>query len=240
MLVAKPAGLFTQAAPGVPSLEEQLVEQLRARDQHPGRPFVGLPHRLDRATSGVLLIARNQRALARFGQQFQSRKVIKYYVAIVEGTLAPGVHVWDDYLRKVADQPRAEVVAAETVGAKLAQLRIEALASDEERTLALIQLLTGRMHQIRLQAAHRGHPIVGDRLYGSTNIITNQSTALSDVTERREEPHALHAFRLGFHHPQTAVAMSVEAPLPQFWNSEFPPPLLDRLPRLLEQAQLVR
>lgn len=197
LLVNKPAALFSQAPPGIDSLQARLIAQLKARDQHPGEPFVGLPHRLDRGTSGIMLIARNQRALKRFGQQFQSRKVIKHYLAVVEGVLAsasaacghqsdgsaaqerqrsatlPATQRWEDYVRKIPDLPRAEVVSSDAEGAKLAIALVDCLcrvAADGVATQSLlkVQLETGRMHQIRVQAAARGLPVVGDASYGAT------------------------------------------------------------------------
>ncbi len=230
LLVNKPAGLFTQAAPGVPSLELQLAAQLKLRDQHPGNPFIGLPHRLDRATSGILLVARNKRALTRFGQQFQSRKVDKFYLTVLVGELPEGISDWHDSMRKIQDSPEAEIVEADVEQAKRAELRIEPLATADGRTLALVQLLTGRMHQIRLQASHRGWPIVGDRLYG-TQTLTE--------TELRELPHALHAYRLRFRHPQTATAVSYRASLPAGWSEFFAPQVLEQLDALVERSLLL-
>ncbi len=241
ILVNKPAGLFTQAAPGVPSLELQLAAQLKQRDSHPGNPFVGLPHRLDRATSGILLVARNKRALAKFGEQFQSRKVDKYYVAVVQGEMPPGIHAWDDYMRKIIDQPQAEIATASDEHAKLAQLRIEPLEVVGGRSLVLVQLLTGRMHQIRLQAAHRGWPIVGDRLYGlpsASEVILGDAVS-EGVLETRELPHALHAYRLRFRHPQTAVPVSYCAPIPAAWSRFFPGELLEALSERVEGSELL-
>lgn len=242
MLVDKPAGLFTQAAPGVPSLELQLAAQLKQRDNHPGNPFVGLPHRLDRATSGILLLARNKRALAKFGQQFQSRKVDKYYVGVVQGEMPPGIQAWNDYMRKIEDQPRAEIVAADDALAKLAQLRIEPLAVAQGRSLVLVQLLTGRMHQIRLQVAQRGWPIIGDGMYGSAGEAPTSDTIAKEDTpgDTRQLPHALHAYRLRFRHPQTAVAVSYGAPLPAAWSSFFPSEQLEAVGERVDCSELLR
>jgi 23S rRNA pseudouridine1911/1915/1917 synthase len=216
LLVNKPAGLFTQAAPGVPSLELLLAQQLKARDQHPGNPFVGLPHRLDRATSGIMLIARNRRALAKFGEQFHSRKINKFYLAVLEGELPPATQLWEDFVRKIPDCPKAEIVPADAEHAKRAEMRIKAIASRSGRTLALVQLLTGRMHQIRIQAAHRGYPLVDDALYGNGILPTVKSEGELDAI--REQPHALHALRLEFRHPQTAKAMVATAMPPGYWE----------------------
>lgn len=205
LLVNKPAALFSQAPAGVDSLQSRLIRQLKTRDQHPGEPFVGLPHRLDRGTSGIMLIARNQRALKRFGQQFQSRKVIKHYLAVVEGVLVSADAVsgleghadgsqdrrrsfepqsqqrWDDYVRKIPGLPQAEIATSDAEGAKLAVARVECLHCVSGQSLLRIQLETGRMHQIRIQAASRGLPVVGDAAYGA-KLPWSYSPALPQAT----------------------------------------------------------
>lgn len=242
MVLDKPVGLFTQAAAGVDSVQTRLTEQIKRRDQHAGVPFVGLPHRLDRGTSGVILIARNQRALSRFGDQFQSRKIGKYYLAAVVGELPTepeNAHPenvpieWSDYIRKVPDQPIAEICDATTEGAKLAQLTVQPLATAGGVTLLLIKLHTGRMHQIRIQAASRGLRILGDLTYGGPEFFDIQDEV--DV-ETNGEPAggdgdlasmALHALRLEIRHPQTAKPMAFTASPPATWEN---------LPRVLRVA----
>lgn len=245
MLVDKPAGIFSQAAPGISSLEVVLSAQLKARDNHTGRPFIGLPHRLDRGTSGVMLIARNQRALSRFGQQFQSRKIGKFYLAILDGASADDEFevppYWSDYIRKVPNEPRAEVVGKGDSGAKEARLSIEVLQRVGTKLLALIQLDTGRMHQIRVQAASRGLAVVGDPIYGtscgsllskpqsqadsdsasdsSSRNSTSDNGAGNDSSFTSARPIALHALRLEYRHPQNAKRLSCTAPVPDFWNA---------------------
>lgn len=213
LLINKPSGLFSQSAPGIDNVQELLVSQLAARDNHSGRPFIGLPHRLDRGTSGVMLLARNQRALKHFGEQFHSRKVAKYYLAVVEGQLPSGCQLLEDYLRKVPDKPLAEIVTADSEGARLAQMRVETLLNRDHRALALVELLTGRMHQIRLQLGRRGWPVVGDATYGST-----QPFGPTDP-EGRRQCLALHSWRLEFRHPQTAKYCACTAPIPDTWKA---------------------
>jgi 23S rRNA pseudouridine1911/1915/1917 synthase len=230
LLVNKPAGLLTQAVPGVDSLQTTLVEQLKIRDQHAGKPFVGMPHRLDRATSGVLLIARNQRALSRFGSQFQNRLVQKFYVAWVEGRWDFPKAPWKDYIRKIDGQALAEIVPEGTEGGRLAEMEVRSIASDEGHHLLLVRLMTGRMHQIRLQLASRGLPIIGDRQYGSRyQFVPEKSNEFrlgidKESTEVcREAPHGLHALRLEFRHPKTAIFMAESAPFPDYWESASQP-----------------
>lgn len=224
MVIDKPVGLFTQAAPGVESVHTRLTAQIKVRDEYTGTPFIGLPHRLDRGTSGVLLIAKNQRALSRFGDQFHSRKIGKYYFAAVVGELPAGTVDWSDYVRKVTDQPIAEICEAEAEGAKLAQLSARSLASAGGVSLLLIKLHTGRMHQIRIQAASRGLKILGDTTYGGPEFF--------DIDDEGEEDSelasmALHALRLEIRHPQTAKQMAFTAAPPASWVN---------LPRELQTA----
>lgn len=229
LVVNKPAGLLTQAVPGIESLQVRLVEQIRVRDQHAGRPFVGLPHRLDRGTSGALLIARNQRALKRLGAQFHHRHVHKFYVALVEGCFLGPSQIWRDSLRKIENQAQAEIVPSESPGAKLAELQIRPVVCVDNQSLVLIRLMTGRMHQIRLQLSSRGFPILGDALYGSVNEFGEGMF------------HALHALRLEFRHPTSAIPISATAPFPSNW-SLAPSEILaacDRLCGLSRQASSV-
>jgi len=239
MLLDKPAGLFTQAAPGIESVQTRLSEQIKRRDQHSGVPFVGLPHRLDRGTSGVILIALNQRALSRFGEQFHSRKIGKYYLAAVVGqfptdpTNEPATkhYEWSDYVRKVTDRPLAEICDAAAEGAKLAQLTAEPLASASGVTLLLIKLHTGRMHQIRIQAASRGMRILGDLAYGGPEFFDIQDEVEAEAIDESGDGDlasmALHALRLEIRHPQTAKQMAFTASPPAIW---------DNLPRELRVA----
>ena len=224
MVIDKPVGLFTQAAPGIESVHTRLTSQLKVRDQHTGTPFIGLPHRLDRGTSGVLLIAKNQRALSRFGDQFHSRKIGKYYFAAVVGELQAEPVEWSDYIRKVTDQPIAEICDESAEGAKLAQLTARSLATAGGVSLLLIKLHTGRMHQIRIQAASRGLKILGDTTYGGPDFFD-----IDDDLEGDAElaSMALHALRLEIRHPQTAKQMAFTA---------APPPSWTNLPRELQTA----
>ncbi len=216
LLVNKPAALFSQAAGEIESLQRALTQQLKARDNHVGQPFVGLPHRLDRGTSGIMLIARNQRALKRFGEQFQSRKVVKQYLAVVEGEFPELPQRWEDYLRKVPDQPLAEIVTVDNDGAKQALATVECLQREAGTSLLLVQIETGRMHQIRVQAASRGFPVLGDTAYGAKLAFDLQPEPNSET--HAHPPVALHAWSLEFRHPQTAKTMTFTAPVPESWN----------------------
>src|SRR6476660_476194 len=112
LAVAKPAALLTQGVPaGLPTLEAWAKDYLRVRYTKPGNVYLGVPHRLDRPVSGVVLFARNSKAAARLAEQFQRRQVTKVYRAVVDGVVSPGEGVWEDHLRKLPEEARAEVVA---------------------------------------------------------------------------------------------------------------------------------
>ncbi|MEM8735418.1 MAG: RluA family pseudouridine synthase [Planctomycetota bacterium] len=232
----KPAGIQSQAAEGVPCVQRMLSLQLAERDQHSGKPFVGLPHRLDRVTSGVMLIARNQRALRQFNAQFQSRKVHKYYLAVFECDNDQRLEseVWSDNIRKIPDVAKAEIlptgVDAESLNAKHAELAVLPFMLADHLQLALIQLRTGRMHQIRVQAASRQRAIVGDQLYGAEQQFGPEEPTF------REAPIALHALRLEFRHPKTGTALASTAPPPSRWN-DLPEQICETTRVLTSQSQ---
>src|ERR1700756_1755169 len=109
LAVAKPAALLTQGVPpGIPTLEAQVKAYLKDRYQKPGHVYLGIPHRLDRPVSGVVLFARNTKAARRLAEQFQKQQVTKIYWAAVEGDVQPGEDVWEDWLRKISEEARAE------------------------------------------------------------------------------------------------------------------------------------
>jgi 23S rRNA-/tRNA-specific pseudouridylate synthase len=223
LVVNKPTDLLTQAVAGVDSLQTELIRYLKERTPGGANPFIGTPHRLDRVTTGVMVVARNQRALRRLSEQFAARIVSKSYHAIVpdspifEELYHSGATIrWIDHLRKIPEEARGEICGAEIEGSKEAIMtvkprqRARLSGSEESFRLCEVQLETGRMHQIRLQFASRGMPIVGDQLYGS-------KVAWMDG-EFRNAPIALHARSLQFRHPQTAEPLSFEAPYPESWN----------------------
>jgi len=218
LVVNKPIDLLTQAIDTLPSLQSRLIEQ-QTNDAAP-KPFIGIPHRLDRMTSGALVVARNQRSLRQLCQQFVARIVGKEYLAWVSGN-PPSQGSWEDLMRKVPNEPRAELCSLDQEHSRTATLDYRVLrqrtnAQNQPESLLLIQLGTGRMHQIRLQCGSRGFPILGDRLYGSCCQWDPETGSPAPVY--REPPIALHAYRLTFHHPQTAVAVAAVAPPP----SAFP------------------
>jgi 23S rRNA pseudouridine1911/1915/1917 synthase len=215
--VCKPAPLLTQGVPpGIPTLEAIVKAYLKDRYHKPGNVYLGIPHRLDRPVSGVVVFARNTRAAQRLAHQFQHREVRKVYWAIVEpsasGELPEGDGEWEDWLLKVKEEARGLVVAPETEGARQAVLRFRCLDAKEDGALLEVEPQTGRMHQIRVQAAARGWPVRGDVLYGA-RLPFGPPAALP-----RDRVIALHARSLTFLHPLTFEPMTVTAPLPPYWE----------------------
>jgi RluA family pseudouridine synthase len=215
LVVNKPAGLLTQAPAGIDSLEIQVKAFYRQREGIPADAeiYLGLPHRLDRPVSGAIVLARHVRAARKLATQFENRTVTKSYWAFVEGEVKPDEGTWRDYLHKRHGMAQAEVVAADHPAAKHAVLHYRVRWQGDEGAWLEIELETGRTHQIRVQAASRHHPVVGDAQYGS-------HVAFGDpALDQRDRPIALHARQLGFRHPMTQEPVNVIAPLPADWHS---------------------
>lgn len=213
--VNKPAGLLTQGVPhGIPTLEAHVKAYLKAKYLKPGNVYLGIPHRLDRPVSGVVLFARNSKAAARLAEQFRERQVKKIYWCVLERPPESPDGVLTDFLMKHADQAHVDVVAAETPDAKPASLRYRTLTRCEGGTLVEVELETGRMHQIRVQFASRGWPVLGDVQYGASRLLGDSG----ETPEPRSSPIALHARRLTFRHPIRYEPVTVMAPLPAAWQ----------------------
>ncbi len=212
LVVNKPFGVLTQAPWGIDSLEVRLKKYLKLRDNKKGDIYLGLPHRLDRPVSGAILFARHVRAARRLARQFEERRVAKAYWACVEGHVEPDEGTWTDWLYKVHGMAQARVVTEEHAGAKRAVLHYRVVAHVERVTWLEIDLETGRTHQIRVQAAHRGLPVAGDAQYGARQRFGPQ---YDDV---RQRGIALHARHLAFTHPTTGESIDVVAPLPDAWQ----------------------
>src|SRR5215211_7722366 len=108
LAVAKPAGLSTQAPPGLPSLESLARAYLKEKYHKPGNVYLGVPHRLDRPVSGVVVFARNTKAAQRLAEQFRLRQVTKVYWGAVEGAVPTDTGTWEDWLRKIQEEARSE------------------------------------------------------------------------------------------------------------------------------------
>ena len=213
IVLNKPGGLLTQGPPGIDSLELRVKQFLKVRDEKPGKVYLGVPHRLDRPVSGVMVVVKNVRAAKRLSEQFRERTVKKIYWAVVEGVVQQDSGTWRDHMQKIDGQAKSQIVAADAEKAQEAILNFKVRARTDNRTWLQIKLETGRTHQIRLQASHHGHPIVGDELYNAT------TTFGPETHDIRKKWIGLHARQLGFTHPISKEEIEQVAPLSEYWAS---------------------
>ena len=215
LVVSKPAGLLTQAPPGIDSMAVRVKTFYKKREAKTGKIYLGIPHRLDRPASGAMIFARHVRAARRLSAQFERREVTKIYLACLERTVTPSEGTWENHIRKIPGKAHAEVVDANHPEGRHSVMHYRTLLNDEWGTLLEIQLETGRTHQIRVQASWRGYPILGDEEYGSSVPFGKP------FEDQRLRAIALHARSLTFRHPMKQKTVSITAPLPKDW--EFAP-----------------
>lgn len=204
LAVCKPAGMPTQAdRSGDPSLLAVCRDYVKQRFHKPGKVYLGLVHRLDRPVSGVVVLARTSKAAARLSAQFRLRQVTKIYWALVEGEVPVAGTLVDRIVRTGVSSHIGQ-------GGKglPAELHFRRLGYWQGMSWVEIALGTGRHHQIRVQFAHYGHPVVGDRRYGSRQAFA---------------PHALalHARSLTLTHPTRHETMTFTAEPESFWPQPF-------------------
>jgi 23S rRNA pseudouridine1911/1915/1917 synthase len=206
LVVDKPAGLATQGvAEGTPSVVTRAKAYLKQKHNKPGNVYLGVVSRLDAFASGVLVLARTSKAAARLTEQFCSRGVQKVYQALVERPPVPAAGELSHWLLKNDKERRIEVVPPRTKNAQHARLCYRTLGPHHRGTLVEVELHSGRKHQIRVQLAEIGCPIVGDRKYGSRRPLADLAIAL-------------HAVRLTLEHPTTGQPLTIESPLPRSWS----------------------
>ena len=213
LVLNKPAGLLTQAPPGIDSLEALTRRWLKVRESKSGKIYLAVTHRLDRPVSGAIVLAKNVRAANRIQDQFRKRTVEKVYFAAVHGDVPGTQGRLTNWMRKIPDQAKSEIVDEKHPDAKQAILHWEKLAETEQISLLKINLETGRTHQIRLQLSHAGHSILGDQLYGSDSVF---GEAFPDL---RRRAIALHARSIQFIHPILQEVVQIEAAFPENWRS---------------------
>jgi len=204
LIINKAPGMVVHPAPG--HSNDTLVNALLAyypdlqADDTDQRP--GIVHRLDRDTSGLLIVAKNTRAQAALVEQMQRHEVVKRYQALVEGVIALDQGSIDAPIGR--DPRHRQQMAITTVGSREARTHFRVLERFNRHTLLLIQLETGRTHQVRVHLKAIGHPVVGDLTYGSGNVIRGSKL----------DRQFLHAWQLQFAHPISGKPLQFEAPLP--------------------------
>jgi len=206
LAVFKPPGLATMGTRGEkPTLLSIAKDYVKRRYDKPGNVYLGVMSRLDAPVSGVVLLARTSKAARRMTEQFRSRAVKKLYWAIVEGRVDPPAGRLVDWVGPDQRHRRMHIVGEKLPGAKQARMSYRRLAAVHGDSLLEVELETGRKHQIRLQLAHHGWPILGDRKYGSQR--------------RWADGIALLARSLVITHPVRAEPLELESPLPDEWLS---------------------
>jgi len=214
--VNKPPGMISQGAPkDAWGLVDEVKQYLKQKYDKPGNVYLGVPHRLDRPVSGVMVFSRNSKCAARLSEQFANRQVEKTYWACVEVPPDPSEGRLVDWILRIENEPRVAIVDADTPAAKQAALTYKTLDVRNGRCLVEVSLETGRMHQIRVQLASRGWPIVGDVQYGATTLLAGRSS------RERDGAIALHARCLRLLHPIRYDPIEIVAPVPGIW-SELP------------------
>ncbi len=205
LAVDKPAGLLTMGDhTGEPTLVDAARDYLRRKYNKPGNVFVGVVHRLDRPVSGVVLFARTSKGASRLSEQFRVRSVEKTYLAAVEGAVSPVAGVLADRLAKDRQRNVVSVVEDDDDDGQDCRLGYRRIRKFGRFTLVEIKPETGRSHQIRVQLAAQGWPIVGDRKYGSRSHVDGFI--------------CLHASSLAFHHPVSKDLVTVVVDLPGNWS----------------------
>jgi len=210
--INKPAPLLTQAPPGILSLEAMVKAFIKEKYQKPGGVYLGIPHRLDRPVSGVVVFAKNTKAAQRIHRQFEQRLVEKRYWAAVAGEIPEQTGIWENWLRKIPAESRTVPAEPDEPGAKFACLAFRVIHRFPGGTVLELTPQTGRMHQLRVQAALRGHPILGDDLYGSQHPFG------PCWQNPREKVIALHARELILNHPVSREPLRLIAELPEYWQ----------------------
>jgi 23S rRNA pseudouridine1911/1915/1917 synthase len=182
-------------------LSEVVKEYIAEKYDKPGKTFLGVVHRLDRPTTGIVVFAKTSKALERLNKMLRDKSIEKIYWALVEGHPESDSGTLVHYLRKNPKNNKATAFTKESADTKKAVLHYRKLLSLDHYTLLEINLETGRHHQIRCQLSVTGYPIKGDLKYGSKR--SNKDGGIH-----------LHATRIKFVHPVKKEEITIEAPLP--------------------------
>ena len=220
LVINKPHGLIVEQNPWEDSVENQVRNFLfpcsplnplkgksSRRDSKSKKNLLGIVHRLDRVTSGALILAKKKSALKNLNEQFRLKKVRKTYLAVVENAAPNDKGILKNWLKKDLKNKKAIIYPETKKDAVECSLSYEKIISNKVGHLLKIKPKTGRFHQIRAQLAYINCPIIGDEKYGSKTAFFKNSIAL-------------HASELIFKNPQTDELVHIKAPLPKndFWN----------------------
>ena len=209
LAVNKPQGIVTEYEPHLNfTLESLALNYIRSQEKYPQKCFIGVPHRLDRPVSGVVLFSKKKSVLKMLMEIFAKREIEKTYWAIVENKPAKAEDELQNWLVKNTEIRKAIIHNQEVKEAMRVVLRYKFIAQNDYGSLLEIKLITGKFHQIRAQLAHIGCPIIGDAHYGSTKSY-------------KENAVCLHARELKLLHPITQEPLTFAADVPddEIWKS---------------------
>ncbi len=209
MVVNKPAGLLSQGDKSrTPSLLDLVKKHIKIRDKKPGNVFLGLVHRLDRPVSGTMIFAKTSKAASRISREIRERKLQKMYLAFTApAKTSQSLYKWNLYTSYFTRENHKTLVCPPHQQGKKGSIKTFTLHDTESGTLHLIQLISGRKHQIRAQLAQMDIPIAGDNLYGSTGSWP------------RKDQIALHAYSVSIKHPTKGEMINCTAPVPKTFLS---------------------
>ncbi len=192
IVVVKPANILSQSDSTKDVDMLTLVKKyIKEKYRKPGNVYLGLVHRLDRPVQGIMIFAKSSKAASRLTKQIQNHEFQKQYLAIINGILPEKKGEFCDYLEK---QENGNTVVTDSKHGKKSVLKYEVLQEKQNKSLVKIELITGRHHQIRVQFASRGYPLVGDQRYG---ILDNKQICLC-------------SYHLSFFHPITKERLIFE------------------------------
>lgn len=192
IVVLKPQNIPTQAdSSGSLDMLTMVKNYIKEKYNKPGDAYVGLVHRLDRPTGGVMVFAKTSKAASRLSEQLKNGEITKKYLTVVEGVVKNKREKLVNYLRKNERDNIVEIVPQTSMGAKVAELEYRLLSTDHNLSLLEVNLFTGRSHQIRVQLKHIGHPVYSDHKYGAKMPKTKYL--------------ALWAYELSLVHPVTKI-----------------------------------
>mgnify|MGYP001307191448 FL=1 len=209
IVVNKMSGVLVQKdKTGDKSLSDHIKSYIKIKNKKPGNVFLGVVHRIDRPTSGVIVFAKTSKALSRLNKQFVDRKVNKKYLAITNNINCLSSDKLKNWIIKNTKQNKSYIHSSPIPGSKIAILRYSLVKELNNYSLLEVIIETGRHHQIRAQLSNIGLTIKGDLKYGSKR--SNKDGSID-----------LHAYKLTFNHPVTKNKIEIKAPFPkrQPWSS---------------------
>ena len=202
LIVNKPGGVLSQGDnTGDPSIIDLAKKYVKEKYDKPGNVFIGLPHRLDRPSSGVIVLCKTSKSLSRMSELFKQKAVSKKYWAVVKESLANERGMLTHYLLKTEKNNKSKAYKNEIAHSKKAELEYNLIAKSDNFNLLEINLISGRHHQIRAQLSASGSPIKGDVKYGYKRA--NEDACIH-----------LHAREIAFIHPVTKQALAIKATPP--------------------------